>query len=216
MNNRDYKQFSEGNYYHIYNRGNGKMDIFKDEQDFRNFLKRLGLILSIELPIPTAAIGTRERRKSRVTPLSKGSFSIVCYCLMPNHFHFLVRQNTNISISLLVGKLCSSYGKYFNKKYGHVGTLYQDRIKSVKIDSNRQLLWVSAYIHQNPKVANIVPNLSYYPWSSYGEYLNIVENTLCDKEVIVNQFNSMENYIKFVDESFEMIKKNKDRELFID
>jgi len=200
MSNRDYKQFASGNFYHVYNRGNGRMDIYKGEQDYFNFLKRLKLALGLDLQ--RASLQTL-----RIQPLPENSFSIICYCLMPNHFHFLIRQNKDIPISKLVNKVCSSYSKYFNKKYDRVGHLFQDQFKAVNVETDEYMLWLSAYIHQNPKVAGI-SDLDNYKWSSYGDYINQNSGGVCDKDIILSRF-SADEYGGFVKDSYEPIRQNK-------
>ena len=200
MNVRDYKLFAPDNYYHIYNRGNAKQNIFLDNQDFNFFISKLKQNL---MP--------NDEDKTRMILLPPNSFSIINYCLMPNHFHILLKQNIEIPTSKLLSKLCTSYSKYFNKKYDRVGHVFQDQFKQVLIDGNSYLVWLSAYIHQNPKVAGLVSKPEDYKWSSYGEFVK-GDNGLCDKEIITSQFKSTNDYKKFVESSFEIIKNKKDLE----
>lgn len=111
MGNRDYKNFGAGEYYHIYNRGNGKQDIFLSQDDFNFFILKLNQNL---FPI------IYKQRYFRSPPLPENCFSLICYCLMPNHFHLLIRQNKEITTSKLILRVCTSYSKYFNKKYDKV------------------------------------------------------------------------------------------------
>jgi putative transposase len=216
MSNRDYKEFAEGEYYHIYNRGNGKMDIFCDDQDNLNFIKRLTFILGLTKNIYDGDDQNQRRSLERMKSLPKNSFTIICYCLIPNHFHILSRQNSDISISKLITKLCTSYSKYYNKKYEHIGHVFQDKFKAVLVEDNKQLLWLSAYIHQNPKVAKLVKNLKSWQWSSYTDYVD-GKGILCDKDIILGQFKNISDYVDFVDESFELIKEKKDlQDIFLD
>ena len=184
------------------------MDIFRDERDFLNFLKRLKIVLGMTRA-PLVAQGAPLSPSSRINPLPDGSFTVLCYCLMPNHFHFLIRQNTDLPVSKLFSKVCTSYSMYFNRKYERVGTIFQDRFKSVHVANDSQLLWLSAYIHQNPKVAGEVANLLDYEWSSYPDYVGGRAGTLCEKSVILNQFPSPSDYQKFVESAFDPIKSRK-------
>ncbi len=174
MNARDYKLFRAGEYYHVYNRGDNKENIFLDDQDYLNFLKRLKLALGI------ADIQT----KLRIVPLPTDSFDILAYCLMPNHFHFLIKQNTNLAIGDLINKVCTSYVKYFNKRYERVGNLFQDIFKAKHIDNDEYITYLSAYIHNNP------PNPLNYPYSSLPNYLRATRDPLCNKDFILKYFNS--------------------------
>jgi REP element-mobilizing transposase RayT len=205
MKNRDNKIFAPNNYYHIYNRGNGKQDIFLDREDYLFFLSRFteGLF-----PPPEGAPRGSGGYHRKLLPA--GSFSMVSYSSMPNHFHWLIRQNALVNLNLLLLKICTAYAIYFNKKYKHVGHVFQDRFKAVNIESESYLLWLSAYIHQNPKVAGLVDNPEDWEYSSYSEYLENKNDGLCDKSVILDHFKSVDEYKKFVDESFFKIKDRKD------
>ena len=133
---------------------------------------------------------------------------------MPNHFHFLLRQNSEIPTTKLLARLCTSYSIYFNKKYQRVGHVFQDKFKQVVIENNKQLLWLAAYIHQNPKVAGLVKNITGYPWSSHKEFVggDIGIGTLCEKDIIMEQFKNKNDFSDFVDSSFKIIKEKKDLE----
>jgi len=193
MNHRDYKEFAKDEVYHVYNRGVGKMKIFKDDEDYKVFLFRLKENLFPEL------IDNKNLRKSnyRRKVLPPGSFDLITYCLMPNHFHFLIKQNADLPISILILKLCGGFSKYFNKKYERVGSLFQDQFKSVLIESNEQLLWTSLYIHENPLKGSLVENLQDYEWSSYLDYADIKNDLLCKKELILEQFHSSQSYLEY-------------------
>ena len=121
--------------YHITSRGNRRNDIFKDEEDFQVYL--------------TIIQGTIEYFKDQ--------FEVLCYCLMDNHVHILLRTK-EMHLKYFVSRLNSIYAKFFNKKYNYIGHLYQDRYFSEVIESDTQLLETSRYIHLNPVRANMVTN----------------------------------------------------------
>jgi len=103
-----------------------------------------------------------ERRIS----LPAGAFDLIAYCLMPNHFHLLLKQNSEIPISKLISKICTSFSKYFNLKYERVGSVFQDQFKSVLVESDEQIRWLIEYIHSNPVKAGIVSKAEDYLYSS--------------------------------------------------
>jgi putative transposase len=217
MKNRDYKQFAEGEYYHIFNRGVGKMDIFRDEKDFLFFL----LLLKENLHPEKAPFSLSRREPSRGgyvrELLPENSFELVCYCLMPNHFHLVIRQMGDISISKLILKVCTSYSKYFNKKYNRVGGLFQGPFKAVHIDTDEYLLWLSCYIHQNPHTAGLVKNLKDWKWGSYPDYIGARQGSLCKKDVVLERFKNARDYEKFVDSGFDIIKSKEElKDLLLD
>lgn len=204
MNNRDYKENAAGQFYHIYNRGNAKAAIFQNEEDYSYFLYKLKQNL-----FPSEFNKGNNKIHPRSTPLPDDSFSLVSYCLMPNHFHFLVRQNKDVAPSKLMLRLCTSYSKYFNKKYDRVGHLFQDQFKQVLIEKDQHLKWLLAYIHQNPKIAKLVNDPEKYRWSSYREYLGVGNGQLCDSSIVSEQFNDKNDFKKFVESSYDLIRSRK-------
>ena len=208
MRRRDYKEFAPGVSYHIYNRGNGKMEIFRDDQDYLNFLKRLRLLFG-------KARGTLAT--IRITPFEPDEFSLLSYCLMPNHFHFQIEQNGEVPLSKLMLKVCTSYSMYFNRKYEHVGHVFQDQFKAVPIESDNQSAALSAYIHQNPKVGGLVNTLTDWAYSSYPEYIGLRKGDLVDPEPILDQFASKDGYRLFVEERFaDILERKSIEELLLD
>lgn len=175
MQYRDYKTFRSGCYYHIFNRGVNKQNIFIDEDDYRQFLKRLKITLGL---LPAQFV------KIRIKPLPQNTFSILAYCLMPNHFHMLIRQNDELGINKLISKLCTSYSSFINAKYDRVGTLFQDRFKAKLVDNDEYAKNVSAYIHNNPK------NPKNYPYSGYKEILGKDTDSICDRALLLSWFNN--------------------------
>ncbi|MDO8593515.1 MAG: transposase [bacterium] len=207
MGNRDYKEFAADECYHIYNRGNGKMDIFRNTQDYLNFLQRLFVLL--EMPRGALGIGSEvstSKLRLRLNSFDAGTFSLMCFCIMPNHFHLIIRQNGDIPISKLILRLATSYSMYFNSKYTHVGHVFQDRFKAVHIENDRYLRHLSAYIHLNPKVAGLVKATVDWRYSSYPEYICTREDAVCKKDVILDQFSSSKDYQRFVENNFDDIK----------
>lgn len=206
MNTRDYKQFAPGEYYHVYNRGNAKLDVYKDNQDFAFFLFRL----KEQVLAQVRPMGRYQRRL-----LPQGSFSVIAFCLMPNHFHLLIRQNFATPISQLLLSVCSGYSKYFNKKYDQVGHVFQDQFKAIRVENEGYLVWLSAYIHANPVVAKLSIRGEDYAWSSYQDYLGLRNGQLCDKSVVLDKFASIGQYQDFVEESIGITQSRKELEEYL-
>lgn len=194
------RDFAENNVYHVFNRGVEKRTIFLDEQDYRIFLYYLFIYLA-----PLEKVLTRYP----ILPLRLHSKNLAkeidffCYCLMPNHFHFLIRQITKNGISKLIKQLTNAYTLYFNQKYKRVGGLLQGRFKAVGVKTDNLLLHVSRYIHLNPVVGELVTNPEEYPWSSYPAYINNLKETICNRELILSFFSSSKDYEKFVQDQVD-------------
>ncbi len=210
MRYRDYKTFASGNYYHVFNRGNGKNDIYLKSEDYKIFIYRLRENLFPVTELKTAQSKSEFKYKRKLLP--DNAFSLICYCLMPNHFHLLIRQDRDVKVSKLIQKLCTGYAVYFQKKYDHTGHLFQGAFKAIHIENESYLMWLSAYIHQNPAVAGLVKNLEDYPYSSYLDYIGKRNENLCSKDVILDKFKSPDDYKKFVEDSGELIKQRKEIE----
>lgn len=194
---RDYKNLSENSIYHIYNRGNNKENIFYDEQDYRAFLFRLSLSLGIEKDvIDKEPLLRMPKSRIRIAKSPAGLFKLHSFCLMPNHFHLLLEQCGDKSISQLMLKICTSFAMYLNKKYNRVGYVFQDRFKSVLIENNPQLMWVTSYIHTNPVKDGFNRTPGEYNWSSYNDFASNRNLPIVYKDLILEIFDTKENFIK--------------------
>ncbi|MES3032094.1 MAG: transposase [Patescibacteria group bacterium] len=197
MNNRDYKKFNRGSIAHIYNRGNHRGKIFFDEQDYKAFLFRLALALGFDQKeLRNENLLSMPYSRIRIESEGKNKFKINAFCLMPNHFHLLIEQCSDTSISKLISKVCSSYSKYINNKYNREGHAFQDCFKAVLIDNNSQLMWVSSYIHMNAVKDKLVKDPSEYKWSSYNDYTEKRNLPIVDKELLLETFGDVKNFVK--------------------
>lgn len=187
--------FVNGEIYHLYTRGVDKQNTFEGQRDCRHFLEAL-FYYQIQNPKPKFS----TYRQTKVFPIdsSKKIVDIICYCLMPNHFHLLVKQLKEGGISELMRKLILSSTKYRNIKHNHQGSLFQVPFKAVHIESDEQFIHTSRYIHLNPLVSLLVKDLTLYPWSSYPAYLDLTNDLKVAKQEILNFFKSPKDYEKFV------------------
>lgn len=125
---------------------------------------------------------------------------IIAFCLMPNHFHLLMKQEKDGGTSRFISNFCNSYSKYFNKKHARVGPLFQGAFKAVRVETDEQLIHLSRYIHLNPVSSFIIKEdeLDTYPLSSLPEYLGKVEEGISDSQGILSHFKNRQDYRKFV------------------
>lgn len=189
------REFAENCYYHIFNRGVEKRNIFLDNQDYTIFLYYLFVYLTPlgEVLTKYPQLFTRLQVKNLSTEIE-----LISYCLMPNHFHLLLRQKSRDAISKLMKQLTNAYTFYFNQKYKRVGGLVQGRFKSVIVLTDELLVHISRYIHLNPMVAGLVENLETYQWSSYLDYTAKPSRLTCAKDVILSYFPSVNAHEEFV------------------
>ena len=188
--------FANNEFYHVFNRGVEKRITFLDARDYQRFIETINYY-KFKNPPTRFSFKNRpillQRKRNNNAPLVE----IICFCLMPNHFHFLVKQIEENGITKFLSKLSNSYTKYFNTKHKRVGPLFQGSFKAVRIEDNEQLVHVSRYIHLNPLIDYLVKNLKLYKYSSYLEFLGH-QVGFCKKEVILDNFSSYANYEKFV------------------
>lgn len=199
--------------YHIFNRGVERRPIFTHKWEYRRALDTISYYRFLESPIRYSKYITLEKKR-RIQLLealltSKLQVDILAYCLMPNHFHLLLKQAADAGISRFVSKFCDSYSKYFNVKHDRVGPLFQGPFKAVRVESEEQLIHLSRYIHLNPTSSFLIKEseLDSYPWSSLPEYLAPQGNTVSNPKCIGGLFKSPGKYRDFVHNQIDYAQK---------
>lgn len=162
------KVYVENGYYHIYNRGVEKRTIFMDHQDYIAFLSFLKRYLTQPPEKPKEVRPRFTRFRSDIFERIK----LIAYCLMPNHFHLMIKQTSKETIIDFMQALINAYVYYFNKRYERTGPLFQGRYKAVLVDTESYLLHLTRYIHLNPcELGFTGSDLVEYKYSSYSEFL---------------------------------------------
>jgi len=202
---------SVGEYYHIFNRGNNKQIIFLDKRDWARFLF---LIIYLQSPIVFQNLGRQVSYfvKNRAFNISKDDkekiekgryIKLISFSLMPNHFHLILHELEEGGIAQYMQRVLCAYTKYFNARYHKSGHLFQGPYKAVHIKNNKQLLYLSTYIHRNPREIVGWKNKEHlYPWSSYQDYIK--ENRwglLLEQDIVIGQFSDKKGYDNFVKSS---------------
>ncbi len=186
--------FATDHYYHVYNRGVEKRSIFENSRDYTRFVKT---IKYYQLAGPKPKLSKSLNSSTFKLNLNEKIVEVICYCLMPNHFHFLIKQLKDGGITEFISKLSNSYTKYYNTKHTRVGPLLQGVFKTVLVESGEQFIHLSRYIHLNPIASLLVRDLRDFKWSSYEEYIS-GSNGICSKEEIMGYFKSPTGYQQFV------------------
>lgn len=197
--------FANNEIYHIFNRGVEKRPTFTDKRELDRGIETLDFYRFANLPLKLSKfLVLPESEKTKLIQKIHGEYQklvqIICYCLMPNHFHFLVKQTKENGVSTFAANFTNSYTKYFNTKHERVGPLFQGLFKAVRVESDEQLMHVSRYIHLNPVSSFLIrpDQLENYQWSSYPEYLDLSSERIADKEIVLDLFPSKEKYKQFV------------------
>ncbi len=162
-----------GNFYHVYNRGNNRQIIFFEQENYIYFLKLV-----------------KEHLISKAV-------DIVAYCLMPNHYHFLVYL-TDETLSDAMKSLSLAYTKAINKRFNRSGVLFQGRFQSIHVSQTDYLINLSRYIHLNPVQAGLVKQPEEWEFSSYLEYAGLRAGTLPNTEYIKMQIERESTYQQFL------------------
>ncbi|MFW6143928.1 MAG: transposase, partial [Patescibacteria group bacterium] len=149
----------------------------------------------------------------------KPAVDIISFCLMPNHFHFVFKQLNEDGITNFMRRICTSYTKYFNKRQDRVGGLFQGRFKSVKVESDEQLIHVTRYQHINPQKLGLdsVNQLIEYPWSSLNTYLARRDfYSFLNTDLVLGEFGSREEYKKFTEAEIDQFGVMRLKDVAID
>ncbi len=212
-------KFSNGEYYHIFNRGVDKRDIFIDEEDLERFFQCMDEFNILE-PIGSIYENTFQKAQLGGDAAKLGEkkkeklVNFICYCLNPNHYHFILEQVSDNGIEKFMHRF-GGYAWFFNKKYNRSGSLFQGPFKAVHIDSNEQLLHTSVYVNLNDKVHQLGGVAAKLVKSSYGEYIGNMknskdaENSFCKKDIILRQFKNIKEYKNFAESSLKGIRERK-------
>lgn len=215
--------FSLGEYYHVYNRGVDKRIIFLDKQDYERFVKLLFICNSKNRFDFDSTFIKDQKRDFKDIDRGERLVAIGGWCLMPNHFHLLLKENLedrppsgDSGISLFMKKLLTAYSMYFNNKYFRRGALFEGNFKAKHLDCDEYLKYQYTYIHLNPigiidkgwKKKEVTDRdkarkfLKEYKYSSYKDYTGAEreEISILNKEVFPEYFSTNVDFEDMVEE----------------
>ena len=196
-------RIAPGEHYHIFNRAVNKQVIFHNTGDYIRFLF---LILHFQSAIKVSHLNREVKEfaeslgQHRVLTIEKRMVELVAFCIMPNHFHLIVKELEESGIASYMQRVLNAYGKYYNTKYEKSGHVFQGPYRAVHISDDRQLLHLSAYIHRNPReISKWFRKEEQYTWSSYQDFIG--ENRwgkLILPDIVIGQFRNKAEYKYFV------------------
>ncbi|MEK7098893.1 MAG: transposase [Patescibacteria group bacterium] len=215
-------RFVEGEYYHVFNRGVEKRTIFLDDSDRWRFLALL-LLLQGEVSFPQINRLIKNVKHSMFdsdifTEITRHrTVELVAFCLMGNHFHLMLHESTEGGISKYMQRLLNAYTKYFNARHKRSGHLFAGKFKSVHIDRNEYLTYLSAYIHANPReLKQWSEREMEYVWSSFQDFaVNNRWAPFLNTTVVMSQFKNGKEYRRFVEETPVKLIGEKVGDLFL-
>jgi putative transposase len=203
-----HSKISVDEHYHLCSRGVAKQNIFIDDRDYIRFLF---LILYFQSPVNlfnlSRPVTSFVRSQTfNISPdiieqiIKQRMIELNTFCLMPNHFHLIIREVEEGGTAKFMQRILTAYAKYFNTKYQRTGHVFENLYYAVHIEDNNQLLYVSAYVHKNP--FDLKKNYENYPWSSFSDYSKTNKwGKFLNPEIILEQFDDEKDYAKWVRET---------------
>lgn len=189
------KQLVENGYYHVYNRGVEKRNIFCTKSDYKYFLFLLKSYLTSPDELEKTKKGLNPQQK--LSTLQRGRYEseidLLAYALMPNHFHLLLQQRSKEGLSGFMKSVSNNYTSYFNKRYDRVGPLFQGRYKGVLVKSDEYLIHLSRYIHLNPRAEKEKNRNPLQGFTSYEDYLGTRSTDWLKADIVLKMFLDPEN-----------------------
>ena len=202
-------EFAENEYYHLVGHAIDDLVLFSNKSEFSRFLLA---ILIFQAPVVLKNFNRVVKNflkqgvidQTIIQRVIKSRYvDLVAYTIMNNHYHLLVREVSGKGITQYMQRVLNAYGKFFNTKHERKGHVFQGPYKAILVESNEQLLYLSAYIHRNPhELKKWRGKSKEYPWSSYRDYLN--GNTwggLINPNIVLDQVSNAEEYEGFVEGS---------------
>jgi len=192
--------------YHIFNRGVASQPTFFSKRDYDRALESFFYYQNCNPPIKYSrflSLSVKQRAEILEDLSKKKNYlvEIISYCLMPNHFHFLLRQIREGGIAKFMSNFTNSYTRYINTKLERTGPLFTGKFKSVRVETQKQLLHVSRYIHLNPYTSFVIKtlkDLQNYHYSSFPEFTGRTSLALCSKDDVLVDFKTIKQYEQFV------------------
>ena len=160
---------TSGSVYHVVNHSIDGRDLYYNPGDYKNYLHFFKEALTVDV-------------------------IVLAYCLMPNHFHFLLQQNTPEAISNLFEAANKRYARYYNKEHGFKGRVFRAQLQYREAMDERYLLNASAYIHANPVQAKLIDLPEQWDYSNFKEYMRLRSGTLFSKQFLQDYIGNPETY----------------------
>ncbi len=215
-------QFQNNKYYHVYNRGIEKRDIFMDYQDFVRFIRSMREFNVVQ---PIGSLYEKDYKKTTETKSPIGDLvsssavssplvNLISYSLIPNHYHFMIEQLEDKGISKFMHKLNLGYSMYFNKRYNRSGSLFEGPFKIKEVNSYSHFLKLLVYVNCNYEVHKLGKSKDWI-WSSYLDSIGARNGSLCNLDVVKNEFRDLNEFKNFCNQVLPDIIKIKELKKYL-
>lgn len=216
-------QFAPGSYYHLCNKSNDEGTIFFDERDHA---RMLFFMFFYQFSVPFLNIGRSvsyfmKQRRFNVSQKTleelrpERQVELNAFAIMPNHFHILAQEKEQGGIVRYLQRLQTGYAKYSNSKYKRGGHVFRGSFRAVAVESDPQLIYLSAYIHRNPRdLTKWRGKEISYPWSSYQDFARKNRwGELLRPDIVTQQFSTQKSYFQFVETSTAKLKLKRNKRI---
>lgn len=207
--------FATNEIYHVFNRTIARQPLFLSHHEYKRAYALIEYYRYNHPPLRFSHVqlctdAVRKQYYERLEQNHSRRVSIHAFCLMPNHFHFLLHQNCDNGIQTFMSDVQNSYAKYFNQRHDRSGALFQSSFKGVHIETQEQMLHVARYIHINPTTSGMLKrdsDLANYEWSSYFDYLGKRLHSFVDKQLVLSGFSTLSAFIAFTNDQITYQKQ---------
>lgn len=190
--------------YHVFNRSVERRPVFTSKREYQHMKDLIRFYRFAHLPMrysqySSLSVDVQKNVIDRLEQKGDMEVSLYAFSLMPNHFHFTLKQMKDNGVTTFLSNISNSFAKYFNIRHKRTGSLWQHPFKAVHIETDEQLLHVIRYTHINPVVGLIIKEeeLDTYPWTSLPEYLLEHSESICDTHFVKSQFHTINSLRSF-------------------
>ena len=199
--------FKKGEYFHLFNKSIANFNIFKSKSNSIRFLETLDYYNNNK---PKTKLSIAKDKQlycynNLIYPKSNSILKFISYCVMPDHYHLLIKTNYDDMLSKFINIIENSYTRFFNSKYKRKGPLWQSAFKAVIISSNEQLLHTTRYLHLNPTTSGYVKKPEDWQFSSYKDF--ITNPNLLKRELTEITISNNFIYQRFVENNLDYQRK---------
>lgn len=201
--------------YHVYNKGIAGQPIFFSSYDYQRFLNLIDYYRFVSPDLRFSfynRLSIKEKQKylNDMKSIKPKGVAIYAYCLMPNHYHFLLKELEVNGLRKFISNLQNGYAKYLNKKRKRSGSLFHEMFKLVRVEDDEQFIHVARYIHLNPLTSYVIreeKELENYFWSSFASYLNTTNCDFLDSDFLLGFYPNKEKLRIFTLDQADYQKK---------
>jgi len=201
-------QYLQGEFYHVFNRSIAGFNIFRDKNNNQRFIEVLDYYNNCnDQKVRFSVVKDQQKYvyNNLIIPKDNSFLKFISYCIMPDHYHLLIKILRDNQLSKYINDIENSYTRYFNIRFNRKGPLWESSFKAVGISTNEQLLHVSRYIHLNPTTAALVKNPADWKYSSYKNL--ITQDNLLNKYITEISIKNKNSYKKFVENNKDYQRK---------